>query len=426
MEFAGLFEIQAKHLLRWPHAGVFAMLRPDGVLSVSLGSGYPASRGQDGNKAARVVLLLEELNFGGTQRQALELALNLNPARFNAEIWLMAAGEDMGPLVAQRDVPVVRLARRSWVGPDSLLNLWRRLRSDRIDILVLMTVIPNIWGRLLGRLAGIPIIIGTCRGDGSAFRQHEKLLWPLVDHHICNATALKRQLSNRYQIPESLITVIPNGVDTKFFEPPATARKAGREIILCIARLVPEKDHHTLITAFGLLAQHHPDAELWIVGDGNRRKSISEYAGQAAFGGRIRLMPGQLDIRPLLWQGSLLVLSSLEEGLPNVVLEAMASGLPVVATDVGGLWEVVEHDRTGLLVSSRDAAALADAMSYLLRDETTREAFGQEGRRRAEGYYSVACMVRRHEQIFQRLLNAHELNGSGGSFFSRMKWSSRA
>jgi glycosyltransferase involved in cell wall biosynthesis len=403
------------------------MLRADGILKVDVARDcFAAFEQPAGKEPARIVLLLEELNFGGTQRQALELALNLSQARFKTEIWTMAAGDDMASLAEKGRIPVVHLSKRTRVGPDTLLNLWRRLRSARVDILVLMTVIPNIWGRLLGRLTRVPIIVGTCRGDGSAFRQHEKLLWPLADHHICNATVLKRQLSNRYQIPESLISVIPNGVNTEFFEPPATTREEDRKIILCIARLVPEKDHHTLITAFGLLAQRHPDAELWIVGDGNRRKSISEYAGQAAFRGRIRLMPGQLDIRPLLWQGSMLVLSSLEEGLPNVVLEAMASGLPVVATDVGGLWEVVDHNRTGLLVSSRDEAALADAMSCLLRDKTTREAFGQEGRRRAQGFHSVACMVRRHEEIFQRLLNAHELNGSRGSFFSRMKWSSRA
>jgi len=387
------------------------MLRADGILKVNVGKEcFPAFDRPPNNEPARIVLLLEELNFGGTQRQALELALNLSPARFKAEIWTMAAGDDMAPLAERGEIPVVHLSKRTWVGPDSLLNLWRRLRSARIDILVLMTVVPNIWGRLLGRLARVPIIVGTCRGDSSAFRQHEKLLWPLVDHHICNAIALKRQLSNRYQIPESLITVIPNGVNTEFFEPPATAREADRKIILCIARLVPEKDHHTLITAFGLLAQRHPDAELWIVGDGNRRKSISEYAEKAAFGGRIRLMQGQLDIRPLLWQGSVLVLSSLEEGLPNVVLEAMASGLPVIATEVGGLPEVVEHGRTGLLVPSHNADALADALSLLLSDEKVRAAYGREGTKRARHCYSKSCMVREYEQIFERLLHSRQIS----------------
>jgi len=423
VEFSGLSEIQAKHFDRWIDAGVVAMLRSDGVLSMSLGNGCQPSRGLGGEKPARVVLLLEDLNIGGTQRQSLELALNLDSAHFQAEIWLMTGGADMRPLASRGNVPVVHLSRRSRVGPDSLISLWRRLRSNNVDVLVLMTVIPNIWGRLLGRLAGIPIVIGTCRGDSSAFRQHEKLLGGLADHHICNAAALKRRLSSVYKIPSALITVIPNGVNTEFFRPTETARRAERKAVICAARLVPEKDHDTLISAFGLIASCHPDVELWIVGDGPRRKAIAEHAARTAFAERVRLLPGQLDLRPLFSRSCLLALSSVVEGLPNVVLEAMACGLPVVATDVGGLREVVEHGRTGLLVPSRNAAALADAMGRLLRDEKTREAFGREGRRCAEKRYSVSSMVHRHEEIFEKLLNSHgrDRGGTAGSFFSRMK-----
>jgi glycosyltransferase involved in cell wall biosynthesis len=212
-----------------------------------------------------------------------------------------------------------------------------------------------------------------------------------------------------------LITVIPNGVNTDFFKPPETARSSERQVITCVARLVPEKDHDTLISAFGLLAPRHPEAQLWIVGNGPRHKAISELAARKALDSRIRLLPGQLDLRPLLSRSSLLVLSSVEgEGLPNVVLEAMACGLPVVATNGGGLPEVVEHDRTGLLVPSRNAAALADAISRLLRDGNAREAFGREGRRRAEDHYSVAAMVRRHEEIFQKLFENNTQRSAAG------------
>lgn len=378
-------------------------------MSVRIGSGCPSARGQDENELTRVVLLLEELNIGGTQRQALELALNLDTGRFHTEIWLMAGGEGMRPLASGGNVPIVHLSGRSIVGPDSLLNLWRMLRSNRVDVLVLMTVIPNIWGRLLGRLAGVPVIIGTCRGDTSAFRQHEKLLKGLVDHHICNAGALKKRLASVYKVPDSAISVIPNGVNTQFFRPPETS--AGRKAIICPARLVPEKDHDTLISAFGAIASSHPETELWIVGDGPRRKAIEELSAREAPAGKIRLFPGHLDLRPLFAGSCLLVLSSVVEGLPNAVLEAMACGLPVLATDVGGLREVVEHGRTGFLVPSRNVTALAEAMNRLLQDENLRETFGREGRRRAEELYSVSTMVRRHEEIFQKLLSARGRNG---------------
>lgn len=133
---------------------MFAVLRADGLLGMVTENPPPA----------RVVLLLEDLRFGGSQRQAIELAKNLNPARFRAQIWLMTSGADMVPGAGLGDVPVICLSGRSRPGPESLLSLWRMLRSGDVDILVLLTVIPNIWGRLLGRLARVPVIIGTCRG----------------------------------------------------------------------------------------------------------------------------------------------------------------------------------------------------------------------------------------------------------------------
>ncbi len=112
------------------------MLRADGILKVardcSQAFGLPP-----GKESARIVVLLEELNFGGTQRQALELALNLSPARFKAEIWTMTAGDDMAPLAGKGGIPVVHLSKRTRVGPECLLNLWRRLRSATLTSLCL-------------------------------------------------------------------------------------------------------------------------------------------------------------------------------------------------------------------------------------------------------------------------------------------------
>jgi len=384
------------------------MLRPHGILIVRDSRGRTNGIDPPGKTPHRIVFLLEELNFGGTQRQTLELALNLDPERFRPEIWLMAGGDDMARLARKGNVPVIHLSRGSCVGPGSLLKLWRRLKANPPDLLVLMTVIPNIWGRLIGRLARVPLIIGTCRGTASPARQHEKLLWPLPHHHLCNAFVIKEKLSRRYGIPDDLITVIENGVDIEFFKPPGPNCRRDREIILSIGRLVPEKDHRTLFRAFARLAPSHPDAELWIAGNGPMRDEIGQLAVQTRVGDRTRFIPARLDIRQLFRQSSIFVLSSTNEGLPNVVLEAMASGLPIVATRAGGLPEVVEHGRTGLLVPVRDPEALADALDRLLRDEATRTAFGEAGRKRVEDLYSVSSMTARHEELFQRLLKDYQ------------------
>jgi glycosyltransferase involved in cell wall biosynthesis len=365
------------------------------------------------SRPARVVFLLQDLKFGGTQRQALDLARLLNPARFQVEIWLLAGGNDLVPLAESYGIPLVRLSLGEPVGPRSILKLWQRLRRQAIDLLMLFTVVPNIWGRLLGRLTRVPVIVGNCRGGGAPQRQHERWLWPLADHILCNADNLKAQLTSHYRVPPARLSVILNGVDTDFFTPSWEPR-SGPPRVLCIARMVPDKDHDTLIRAFQRVAATHPEAELWLVGDGPRKEAVSQLAQKLLPAGKVKFLPGQTDLRPVLHQACLLVLSSVYEALPNVVLEAMAAGLPVVATSVGGLPEVVSPGETGFLVPPGDAGALAAALDNVLAAPERRLALGRAGRARVERDFSFAAMVRRHERVFQSLLGAE--NNSAARF----------
>ncbi len=355
-------------------------------------------------RPARLVFLLQDLKFGGTQRQALELARRLNPSRFKTEVWLMKAGDDLAPLALSWGVPLVRLSGGAQVGPVCLANLWRRLKRTPPDLLLLFTVLPNIWGRILGRLARVPVIVGNCRGGAAPKRQHERWLWPFAHHILCNNLALKDRLANHYAVPAQRLTVIPNGVDTDFFKPPVAARRSGPPRVLSIGRLVPDKDPDTLIKAFRLVAADHPQAELWLVGEGPRHEALEQLVQESRLSDKVRFLPGQADLRPLLHQASLLVLSSITEALPNVVLEAMAAGLPVVATRVGGLPEAVIPGETGWLVPPRDVPALAAAMSQLLADPKTRRAFGLAGRKRVEREFSFMAMVPSHEEVLLHFL----------------------
>jgi glycosyltransferase involved in cell wall biosynthesis len=345
----------------------------------------------------RLVLLLEDLQFGGTQRQTLELARSLDPRRFQVEIWVMTGGDDLAALAREWRLSQAWLSRGREVGLVSLCNLWRRLRASSVEVLMPLTVVPNIWGRILGRLAGVPVIVGNCRGGAAPGRQHERLLWPLADHIICNAAALKARLTGGYGIPDHRVTVIPNGVDTDYFRP--ASKVSGSPVVLSVARLVPDKDHDTLIRAFRLAHAAHPQAELWLVGDGPQKQALQHLADDILPPGRVRFLPGQADLRPLLHRASLLVLSSATESLPNVVLEAMAAGLPVVSTRVGGLPEVVAEGQTGWLAPPQDAPALAAAISHLLADPETSRAFGRAGRELVKRRFSLASMVQRHEEL---------------------------
>jgi glycosyltransferase involved in cell wall biosynthesis len=354
-------------------------------------------------RPARLVFLLQDLKFGGTQRQALELARRLNHERFQVEVWLLAAGEDLVPLARRHAIPLVRLGRREAVGPLAVARLGRRLLARKIDALLPFTVVPNIWGRVLGRLARVPVIVGNCRGGGAPRRQHERWLWPLAHHIVCNCQAVRSVLRESCGVPEARLTTIPNGVDADYFQPGA-GPDAGPPRVLCVARMAPDKDHGTLLEAFRLTAQAIPAAELWLLGDGPRLGAVRELAGRLLPEGRVKFLPPREDLRPLLHQASLLVLSSKTEALPNVVLEAMAAGLPVVATRVGGVPELVVPGLSGWLVDPGDPPMLAASLSQVLGDPDRRRAMGREGRARACREFSLETMTHRYESVLERLL----------------------
>jgi glycosyltransferase involved in cell wall biosynthesis len=328
----------------------------------------------------------------------------LDPEQFRPEIWLLIAGDDLVPLARDWGLPLTWLSRREKVGPVALANLWRHLRRGGIDLLMPFTVVPNIWGRVLGRLARVPVIVGNCRGGTSPRQQHERFLWPLADLILCNAAAIQATLVEHHGVPRSRLRVIVNGVDTEFYGPGPVDLRPNHPVILSVARLVPDKDHDTLIAAFSQVSAAFPQAELWLLGDGPRLAAIEALAARTLPPGRVRFWPGQPDIRPFLHQACLLVLSSRYEALPNVVLEAMAAGLPVAATRVGGLPELVVPGRTGWLVPPGDAPALAAAMSQALGDAEAREALGRTGREIAVADFSLEAMTRRYETVLSSLL----------------------
>lgn len=357
----------------------------------------------DVKKPARVVFVLQDLAFGGTQRQALELGTRLDRSLFAPEFWMLTDGRDFAPKAEAAGIPLVWLSPNSTVGLASLAALWRRLKEHRPDVLVPLTAVPNIWVRIFAKMQGLAPVIGTCRGGGAIDRQHERFLKGLCSHHIVNAAPLARRLEALGR-PAAAITCIPNGVDTDYFLPPPDELRPVREVVLCLARFCEDKDHETLIRAFEYVAAKRPRAELWLVGDGPLRTRVRTLASRSPVRGLIRTYPASPDPRPFFQQASVVALSSVREGLPNVLLEAMAMGLPVAATAVGGIPDLVVPDQTGLLCPPHNPEALGENIAALLADADKRLAFGKNARERVEALFSMAQMVRRHEAVFAHVL----------------------
>ncbi|HRJ68125.1 MAG TPA: glycosyltransferase [Beijerinckiaceae bacterium] len=349
----------------------------------------------------RLVLLLEDLDAGGTQRYALYLATHIDRSRFKPEIWTLRGGSTFAPLAAAAGIPVSDLTRSRRVGPVAVLRLIWRLLFRRPDILYTLTIIPNIWGRLFGGLLRIPVVSGY-RSLRPA--QLDRLLHPLSRRIIANAPQLKDVLTDELGVPAARVSVVPNGVDLDRFSPVAH-HESETPLIVCVARLVPPKDLPTLVAAFAIVRAALPEARLTIIGEGPVALAPAT---------QLSVLPARSDVPAVLARAWVFALSSIEEGAPNAILEAMASGLPVVATDAGGIRDVVEDGMTGVLVPRRDPQALATALLDLLRNRDTRRRMGEAGRRRAEERYSIAAMVRATEALLDDAAGG-AAPGSGGA-----------
>jgi len=349
----------------------------------------------------RLAVLLQDLEFGGTQRYAIHLLTRLDRSLFDPELWVLRGGEDMIPQAEAAGIPIRRMSTSSWVGPHSLVNLAFHLHTRRPQILYTLTVVPNIWGRLFGRLVRVPVIVSGYRN--LLPKQHERFLWRLSDRIICNARVLRDIMVQKHSVDARRIAIIHNGIDPEWFCPDGIAPQRERRVLF-VGRLVWEKDPVNLLDAFRLVAQRLPEARFEIVGKGPMGKELNQGIRRYGLESSVTMVPGSEDIRENMGRAAVFALSSADEACPNVILEAMAMGLPVVATRVGGIPELVEDGTTGILVPPRDPAGLAEALTGVLSDPAKASHMGLMGRERVVSLFDVNGMVRKTEQA---LLDAY-------------------
>ena len=340
------------------------------------------------------MLVTNGLVRAGTETQIVRLAA-----------WLRARGDEVGilsilPTAAFSDdlaavgVPVahVRLQPRLRA-VTALAGGWQVLRAWRPDVLISFGYQANVLGRVAGALAGVPVRISSLRNERFGGRARElvnRATSFLATTTTTNSAQVAEGFVARGVVPAGRLVVIPNALDLPAIEAGAGARGEVRRELdvgnddflwLAMGRLHPQKDYATLLAAFARLVDEHPPARLRIAGEGRLAGELTALVDELGLAGRARLVGLRDDVPRLLGAADALVLASAWEGLPNVVMEAMAAGLPCVATRVGGVPELVEDGRTGTLVPPGDPGALARAMAGIMAlPPAEREAMGERGR----------------------------------------------
>jgi glycosyltransferase involved in cell wall biosynthesis len=362
-----------------------------------------------------VVFLITGLGIGGAEIQVLELAKRLQARGWPISIVSMTAPQPLAERFTKAGLEVEFLGMKAGVpNPLGLLRLALILRRRRPMIVHSHMVHANLLARVVRMLVQVPVVVCTAHSmiEGARWREWA---YRLTDRFATLTTTISQAAVDRYvrigAVPPKRLRFLPNGVDIQRFHPDHSLRTAKRAELrlanhfawLAVGRFVPAKNYELMLRAFASALT--PNARLIIAGDGPLRPQLEALAEQLKISSQVHFLGARNDIMGLMNAADAYVMSSDWEGMPMVLLEASAAGLPIVATSVGGNAEVVHHGVTGSLVLPQQERALADAMSDMMNlHPEQRASMGRLGRELTSEHYNIEHVVDRWESLYRELL----------------------
>ncbi len=362
--------------------------------------------------------VLHSLVVGGAEVLAARLARRLSD-RYR---FVFACLDDLGPLgeqLCEEGFAVELLDRKPGRDLGCMRRLARLWRREHVELIHAHQYTPFFYAMSARAWRGRPPILFTEHGRWFPDYPRRKriffnrMMLRRTDRVVGVGRSVRQALIDNEGIPGGRIEVIYNGVDAAAFDGQAVDRAAvRREIglaaddlaVIQVARLDHLKDHATAVRTIQRVAGRRKDVRLVLVGEGPELEKIEAEIRNRGVEPYVCLLGLRHDVDRLLRAADLFLLTSISEGIPVTAIEAMAAGLPVVSTDVGGLAEIVEPDRTGLLAPSGDDAALAEAILRLADDGPLREQLGRQGRRRAEDIFSERKMHATYADCYEEML----------------------
>ena len=383
----------------------------------------PPSNSHRAEIAIRILYIIDFwASPGGTERHLAYLLNSLDPHRFRCCVVIFNYGPN--PLVEdarRRGVEIVHLPVGRWYTPNALLKgfqLMRFIRERRIDLVHTFHYKSDVYGAFFCWLAGVRHIISSKRDAADykgpfRFFMH-KLVRPITNRYIAVSEVVAQVIREKERVRADKITVIYNGVDLERYSVPDAAAKAQAKInagfaadnfvIGMSAWFRPEKDHQLLIDACIEVSKSVPEARLLLVGGGELLEHYRAWVAQHGLQDRIKFVGPVDEVRPYLAAMDVACLvPRINEGFSNSILEKMATGLPVIVTDVGGNKEAIEHGGNGFVIAPGNKPDLVRHLLGLHADKALRESAGRASRTRVERLFSLRQMVDRHADLYVSL-----------------------
>jgi len=364
------------------------------------------------------VQVIYSLEIGGVEKLAVTIAEHLDRTKYRPAICALDGNGILAEQLTQSGIPYHVLWRRG-IEIGVLGRLYRCFRREQARVVHTHQFPQLLFSLLPARICGARIVhteheFYTYRNSARA-RSLFKRLWRFCSALTVVGPDVARYYIDEIGIPPQRIQIVANGVDVDRF---VSAGKDGRAqldprtrhvVFGVVGRLEPEKDHRTLLQAFRALCERRSAVRLLIIGDGSLRGDLEAHARALGLVRNVTFLGARSDIPGLLGSIDVFVLSSINEGVPLSVVEAMAAGKPIVATNVGGLQLLVRPSINGLLVPPADPVALEAAMRRLADDDALRREMGVRSQEIARESFGVSTMIRRYQEIYESVAGGRDV-----------------
>lgn len=361
----------------------------------------------------RIAFCITDLDVGGAEQCLVNIACGLDRADWLPHVYCLSRRGALADRLEEQGIACTCLNWRGWRDARRMTLLARKLRAWRPDLLQTFLFHANMAGRIAGRIARVPVVVSGIRVAEREQKWHvqlERLTRGLVTHHVCVSRSVANFSLRKAGLRPETVTVIPNGVDVprfskaKPFSNEELEASPDTQWIIAVGRLHPQKGHRILIDAAAPVLRANPQWRLMIVGEGPLRDELQARIDSLECQQQIRLLGFRDDVPRLLKSAALFVLPSLWEGQPNVVLEALAAGLPVIATGVEGVAELIESGAKGLIVEPANIDALQTALSSLVESEARRTDLVMSPQHLSQSILTSQSAASQYAILYQHLL----------------------
>lgn len=355
----------------------------------------------------RVTFCITELNIGGAEKAMVRIAQGMSSAGWTVRVISL---RDRGPLAVELQnagIPVTALNCGGFGDVRAFFRLRRELKAHPADVLMCFLHQANIYGRLAANFVGGPVAV-------SGIRVADRRKWVTTTdrftrrysaHYIAVSQHVAEIHVKLCSIPAQKICSIPNGVDSPDPGQLAATKNARKHVLLAVGRLTQQKNPLCLLEAFRALPDDlRSQSTLMFAGEGPLRTQLTAAIQQSGLENQVLLLGHRDDVSELMRTATLLVLSSLWEGMPNVVLEAMANGLPVVASNVDGVTELIQHNVTGWLVPPADPPALTNMLASVLANSEHRESVANSAQTIVTESFTWNAVISEYDRVLRSLL----------------------